>query len=714
MALPTCPSCGQSVLDDDVEECPFCDASMSAGAKPAAPKPTASKPATEKPKKPVPSQQNPSTTQQAAPKPPSGSAPEKPRRRKKTASAQPQASLPNSSGIPLTKFRTKTNRFSIVCPMCESKGFAPKSASGREVRCLNPDCMVPLFDAPRLKVEKKEEAPPPRSLMPMISGSVVFLAIVSAAVWFFAFKKTKPPAGSLPNNQQMVKQNNLSGDKTNGEKKNKEGKRSSQKISPPIKYPSFAKIRKTALVQMVYSAEEFDRNRSKPYCRWQTAEAYIDDGNLEAAQKQIDQLDHVKPLLPFYKVIPLVKLGKAKTKKGLSIQKTLKEVSALESSIPSSGEEAFQARVELAAFYIANNNEARATRLIEQEREDQPLGRFVTHILQTQTIGQGDFDAVINRSPISPLHQPQWSAVALLLVQQKKFNAAIQWSRKHPNPIVQAESLALCCEAQADRSVKEKKPQLINQLKLSLDKNNPATKAYVLLRVALQLYYTGNQKEAKINLDDAKQLLTQLKIPSALPRPRLKEIYEGSFPDTTDLKIMTFAFVEVARMEALFSRPKESWQYLQQALSCTRAMTPSPVVCRKIIAELKELGPSHFRSELKKVLELKNDNLVRSEFNDYRKHSRQLAARAKKRFELQTNLLSHALTWQGLPSFIWKEMKQRSFAKEEEQQEPFGETKLGVVLISQLGKSKLDKNKQNALLEEIDSFLKKSTLKFNH
>src|SRR5262249_55066482 len=27
--LPSCPSCGQSVLDDDVDECPFCGASMS-------------------------------------------------------------------------------------------------------------------------------------------------------------------------------------------------------------------------------------------------------------------------------------------------------------------------------------------------------------------------------------------------------------------------------------------------------------------------------------------------------------------------------------------------------------------------------------------------------------------------------------------------------------------------------------------------------------
>ncbi|MCC6972369.1 MAG: hypothetical protein IT434_19305, partial [Phycisphaerales bacterium] len=28
MDLPTCPSCGQSVLDDDAEECPFCGGAM--------------------------------------------------------------------------------------------------------------------------------------------------------------------------------------------------------------------------------------------------------------------------------------------------------------------------------------------------------------------------------------------------------------------------------------------------------------------------------------------------------------------------------------------------------------------------------------------------------------------------------------------------------------------------------------------------------------
>ena len=42
MELPSCPSCGQSVLDDDAADCPFCGAAMygsSGGKKPAAPQP---------------------------------------------------------------------------------------------------------------------------------------------------------------------------------------------------------------------------------------------------------------------------------------------------------------------------------------------------------------------------------------------------------------------------------------------------------------------------------------------------------------------------------------------------------------------------------------------------------------------------------------------------------------------------------------------------
>ncbi len=38
MDLPTCPACGQSVLDDDAVDCPFCGASLKGGGKGSAPK----------------------------------------------------------------------------------------------------------------------------------------------------------------------------------------------------------------------------------------------------------------------------------------------------------------------------------------------------------------------------------------------------------------------------------------------------------------------------------------------------------------------------------------------------------------------------------------------------------------------------------------------------------------------------------------------------
>ena len=49
MDFPVCPACGQSVIDDDVEDCPFCGSSMTAklGAKPAAPKPLSEQSTTE-------------------------------------------------------------------------------------------------------------------------------------------------------------------------------------------------------------------------------------------------------------------------------------------------------------------------------------------------------------------------------------------------------------------------------------------------------------------------------------------------------------------------------------------------------------------------------------------------------------------------------------------------------------------------------------------
>ena len=137
MDFPVCPSCRQSVIDDDAVDCPFCGASMKAksGSKPA---PAATKP-TVTASKPTPT------------KPTFGV----------TKPTLPGDDLPfeselttGKSAIPAMPNPTKQRTLQVICPMCDTPGYLPPTAAGQSVRCANSKCVMPVFTAPS---EKKKE-----------------------------------------------------------------------------------------------------------------------------------------------------------------------------------------------------------------------------------------------------------------------------------------------------------------------------------------------------------------------------------------------------------------------------------------------------------------------------------------------------------------------------------------------------------------------------
>ena len=133
MDLPTCPSCGQSVLDDDARDCPFCGAAMdgsSRGKKPKAEAPEKKKPAT------------------AA--------------KEETREEDPfaiQQSPSAAKAIPCARRPIKSRKHRVVCPMCEAEGYVPRAAFGKQVRCANKQCMVPVFTAVEEGADKAVAAP---------------------------------------------------------------------------------------------------------------------------------------------------------------------------------------------------------------------------------------------------------------------------------------------------------------------------------------------------------------------------------------------------------------------------------------------------------------------------------------------------------------------------------------------------------------------------
>ena len=81
---------------------------------------------------------------------------------------------------------TKGRTVEVVCPMCETHGYISPRAAGQEVKCCNPECLVPTFTAPA--AEKKAEPPPPPP--PKKSSALmwgIMAAVVVAGVGVYAF-----------------------------------------------------------------------------------------------------------------------------------------------------------------------------------------------------------------------------------------------------------------------------------------------------------------------------------------------------------------------------------------------------------------------------------------------------------------------------------------------------------------------------------------------
>ncbi|MFP6701458.1 MAG: zinc ribbon domain-containing protein, partial [Planctomycetaceae bacterium] len=155
MDLPSCPACNQSVLDDDAIHCPFCGASMSGDATsvpvPQHPTPTTTPAQTDSELDKAATDDSPQPTgptnqlKTAAPPSPDGSDP---------FAIDPTVS---KQAIPAAPKATRKRTWRVHCPMCDTPGFLPRQAAGHDVKCANPECLVPIFTAPA----SSDETPPP-------------------------------------------------------------------------------------------------------------------------------------------------------------------------------------------------------------------------------------------------------------------------------------------------------------------------------------------------------------------------------------------------------------------------------------------------------------------------------------------------------------------------------------------------------------------------
>ncbi len=684
MDLPTCPSCGASVLDEDASECPFCGASMTASSSP--PSPAGKTSGTKQPPQVETDQKKPTIK----------------RSKRETISDDDPFDLERQQQtkkvIPLSRKPAKGKMFRVVCPMCDTPGFASPKVVGHEVKCRNPECLAPVFLVPdsnsqeRNSKEESKTEDNKNSKLPLIA--TVVLAAVSLGGAYFYFTSVEDSSElSKPFDNPII--NQASQKSFRPEKNNTQvnSKNNNQQASNKTKEAllSPALVQQEALESIVKLSRSRE-NRSKPFSRRLAAEAYAISGKIKQAQEQIGRIDAVKPLLPFYKMFPLVEIGwiQLREKEGSDLKKTLLETEQLSKQIPEyGGRDSLDLVARLAAFWIAAGKEQQAVELVKKYQAKSNLAQLSAYLQIAHESNQYNFDSLID------LHQrwdsPQWVAVTLILIARDYPQEALNWAALAPEPIVRTEAITQWALSQVEHAVKAKKKPEITLIQPIEMKLSATGNSYVYASCARKLILLKQPEAARTYLNKATSFLKNTAIPAPITLGDIKSVNKLTLPVARPLEMLAHAYLQIACTESGLGLKAEATKSLNNAVQSIRAIAPSVVAVQN---KINETSNFNFQSDIKEALNLGSSDRVTMGVNNYRKKLRNLKSSADKRLILLVKLLSEA-SRSKLEIDVWKIALQSQKSSNDNLNDPLLKSSLPAVIIQSVGQ------KNNELISKI-------------
>lgn len=680
MDLPTCPSCGASVLDDDATECPFCGASMKASAK------TSASPKA----KPAPA---------AATK-----GPQAKRSKRETVTDDDPFELERKqqeSGkkvIPLSRKPSKGKMFRVVCPMCDTQGFASPKVVGKEVKCRNPECLAPVFTVPdpdaKDRKSDEEEKPTEKkdSKLPLIITIVVLVAGFGGVTWYFtqgtddgsnlakpfdmaAINQAAQKESDSDSNQQSpspLSENQLDNQKQPDQK-------NQASVDPE-------KARQQALEEIVDLARQRN-NRSKPFSRRLAAEAYAVAGNIPAAREQIGRIDAVSPPLPFYKIFPLIEIGwvQLQEKDQAGLKQTLDQTIELSQKIPDfGGRDTLDLVSRLAAFWIAAGKEGLATDLVKKYQAENNLAQLSAYLQIAQEANHHDFESLIDLQRV--WNSPQWVATTMILVTHGYADAALNWAAMAPDSADRTEAVTQWSLSQLERTVKLKQKPELSLVQPAEQKLSPTGNALMLARCAQELVTLKQPEAARAFADKAISLLKDKPVSTPITLGDLKQVNSLRLPQAAPLEQQAQAYLQIACAEAKLGKKTEALQYLKNAVQSIRSTAPSVAAVQE---KTNETSNFNFQDQIKETFNLDTSDRIRRAVNDYRKQLRSLKEAAEQRSEKLVALLSQAAR-SGLAPEVWQLVQTSSQNTKISLKDALLETSLPAIILESIDSQNAD------------------------
>ena len=635
MELAICPTCKQSVLDDDAVECPFCGSPMKGGAAPARPASSATG---------KPSSQGSGKGAKGGP-PPAKPAEDDPFGVDPTATAK---------AVPLSPRPAAGKSFEVRCPMCETVGYASTKVQGHPVRCCNPQCLVPVFT---VKAPKREEAPPPppvqpKSPLPMyVVGGLALAGLVGGLLYYLnSFKAPERTGPTTPVAQQEGRGPDQRGDEgaeTAGQPP------AEQKVADP-KAERAADLKDS--VNRAIEASLKAPAAKKSFARRLAALALVHAGDRPATEDQLTQLRRVSGQSP-YEVIPPLALATWRFHQEGSPERAaaLEELKRHAPQLPKRGRFAIESGLATATLQASAGDVAGARETLAAHRATPRVEQLAALLQLVNLDGTFDLDARQPGRLAGDWQAPLETGVTLQLCQQGRWEAAEAWARQLPDPLARDESLLAFAELSARRQLSQQPPGELTAIQALAESLSPVGKMRLATRLAAVQASLGQEQEAQKQVSAATTQLAGFAVATPPRLPTLKSVFDSKTPDAIQPQQLGRACQELAQVQLSLKRPEEAWKTLQVGLAQLRGAGPGRLAIRKLRARGEGAEVEGLRRELKRILALANDDQVQRELTRFRQKTEELERAAQVRFRGQIDLLAAALEM-GLVEPAWKEI----------------------------------------------------------
>lgn len=636
MSLPTCPSCGQSVLEDDAVDCPFCGAAMdgSRGAK-NTPKPQAG-PAKHRPgAKPVAPPPGPSQGAGPASKP--AASPARPVAGKSGPKTQVDEDDPfgigNTAGtqaaIQAVSKPDKTRLHKITCPMCEQVGFVPKSAVGKSVRCANENCMVPVFKATesgektverkpaRLSDEaasakKAAETSQPAKRNPIVIYAIVGVVLLALTAGILVVLNKRPDESDLRAKIEFKPGDDY---ETEEEIEVRLAAEAAAIAKAAADVPN-PKADATAMIKTMISLARQANLRDKAWARRMTADLYLQTGEATLAAQELRQLISVDRTKPFYRIEPHVSqywrqsiagdANKAKSALDLALAELR--------GIPNGGRAGTEAALSLASVLVVEGKASEAKSLVASRRLDKTITANTDIMASVAWFWLADHSRenvipVPMATDVMMWAEPFNTAVACDLALHQRWTEAIAWAVASDTPEVVSESLTeIATIAGAARVA----PAIFEQIAKAIPAGNPV----VAVRVHAALAASSKNKS---QLDAAIAAMEQLTAPMPVTIPATQQIAEQYSTERSTELLRSTAVAEVVRAALLCGDSDKARTAMVRLRAELDSAAPPTRSVRILTLEVSN-NEAAARQRIATDLRTSNSKLIDKSFKEYRRH----------------------------------------------------------------------------------------------